>query len=503
MDTPTAELTAVDGTNRTITFACATEGATLSYSTDNGQTYTEGTSLVISSNTTIIVKATKGSAQAVSEAMDFEAGTAITLNTPTWTKTGYDAGVSTVTLADNQSNILLSPVSEIYYKINDGEATKYTSAISVNDGETLSYYATAAGYTNSAEGSVTAMTPCSDVELWKETYNGVVNTDSPFSLGSDVISTVNTTDYYYVYYGETTKLSERLISNNVPTSGSAKSMLRKQGVYAPATMNMAILNLKVGDYVTFNGAYGNAAFSLSGHTTDFTADTWNTIEGSKYCFIVKKAGTCRFSLNRQGYLQSITVQRALETRGATVGDTGYATFAADVALDLSTLTEGFTAYFASSAADDKVMMTKAGDEKIAAGEGLFIQGIGAFTITETREATADVDNYLVGGDGVENGVAKEPGVDKYVLGVDGESVSFFLINEKPATVAIDKAYLQVPSSTVPGARLNIVFGGETTGISSMKSSENGADSYFNLSGQRVAAPQKGLYIVNGKKVIIK
>ena len=31
----------------------------------------------------------------------------------------------------------------------------------------------------------------------------------------------------------------------------------------------------------------------------------------------------------------------------------------------------------------------------------------------------------------------------------------------------------------------------------------GADTYFNLNGQRLSAPQKGINIVNGKKVIIK
>ena len=49
-------------------------------------------------------------------------------------------------------------------------------------------------------------------------------------------------------------------------------------------------------------------------------------------------------------------------------------------------------------------------------------------------------------------------------------------------------------------------GGEATGINAVNGSEfmiNGSDIY-NLAGQRVAQPtQKGLYIVNGKKVVIK
>ena len=45
-------------------------------------------------------------------------------------------------------------------------------------------------------------------------------------------------------------------------------------------------------------------------------------------------------------------------------------------------------------------------------------------------------------------------------------------------------------------------GGDTTGINTLDAqSENGA--VYNLNGQRVAAPSKGLYIVGGKKVIVK
>lgn len=40
-----------------------------------------------------------------------------------------------------------------------------------------------------------------------------------------------------------------------------------------------------------------------------------------------------------------------------------------------------------------------------------------------------------------------------------------------------------------------------TGIGAVKQAEATANSYYNLQGQRIAAPQKGLYIVNGKKVM--
>ena len=49
----------------------------------------------------------------------------------------------------------------------------------------------------------------------------------------------------------------------------------------------------------------------------------------------------------------------------------------------------------------------------------------------------------------------------------------------------------------------VVDGGETTGIIAIDGTviENG--SAYTLGGQRVAQPTKGLYIVNGKKVVVK
>ena len=53
-----------------------------------------------------------------------------------------------------------------------------------------------------------------------------------------------------------------------------------------------------------------------------------------------------------------------------------------------------------------------------------------------------------------------------------------------------------------GARaLNVSFGNEATGINAVEAAAQKEGAY-NLNGQRVMQPTKGLYIVNGKKVII-
>jgi len=103
-----------------------------------------------------------------------------------------------------------------------------------------------------------------------------------------------------------------------------------------------------------------------------------------------------------------------------------------------------------------------------------------------------------------------------------------------ANIGTNKSYLQLPTFMLAGAgarsetaddaqtaydfvemeteSMPIIFGsigdgdGETTGIQSMydDSSSTGNDEWYTLNGQRISKPtKKGLYIHNGKKVVIK
>lgn len=91
------------------------------------------------------------------------------------------------------------------------------------------------------------------------------------------------------------------------------------------------------------------------------------------------------------------------------------------------------------------------------------------------------------GDGTLYGLAKKNGV-----------VGFYKVattSEVPAW----KIYLKISAATAPEF---LPFGGNTTGIEAVKSVDAKGE-FFNLAGQRVAQPTKGLYIVNGKKVVLK
>ena len=78
------------------------------------------------------------------------------------------------------------------------------------------------------------------------------------------------------------------------------------------------------------------------------------------------------------------------------------------------------------------------------------------------------------------------------------NVGFYPASGK--TIATNKAYL---STTVSAARLTMAFDGEASGINNVNVEAAANGRIYNLNGQQVTAPSKGLYILNGKKVMVK
>ena len=70
-----------------------------------------------------------------------------------------------------------------------------------------------------------------------------------------------------------------------------------------------------------------------------------------------------------------------------------------------------------------------------------------------------------------------------------------------ATVPVGKAYLQAPANS--SRILTISFDNETTGLETVHTMVDRKADVYNLNGQRISNPRKGLYIVNGKKAFIK
>ena len=87
---------------------------------------------------------------------------------------------------------------------------------------------------------------------------------------------------------------------------------------------------------------------------------------------------------------------------------------------------------------------------------------------------------------------------QYILANGEDGVGFYKATN---TIPARKAYLVSP---VGANFLSFSFDGDATGIEKVENAAvNANGTMFNLAGQRVAQPTKGLYIVNGKKVVVK
>lgn len=189
---------------------------------------------------------------------------------------------------------------------------------------------------------------------------------------------------------------------------------------------------------------------------------------------------------------------------ATISASGWNTFSSNYALDLSTITNG-TAYVATSRGANTVTVTPC-TAIVAAGTGLMIKGTAGetFTIGVTADAaTLSETNLLVG---LPNGGDVAAANNNYVFGWPTEEPSnygFYYVNSSAASLGAGKAYLHAEGAT-PGARLTISFDDETTAITDVKGeNESVKGSYYDMQGRKVANPTSGLYIVNGRKVIVK
>ena len=201
----------------------------------------------------------------------------------------------------------------------------------------------------------------------------------------------------------------------------------------------------------------------------------------------------RFRYYKKGQ-QSIALYRKVEA--VSVTEAGYATYASNYALDYSNV-EGLAAYTAS-VSGNKVTFAPAGKVPAGAKSGVLIKAAeGTYNVPVIASAD-DIANDFVRGTGA--AVASEAGGKyNYILNKVGGVVGFYAAAGN--MVATNRAYLQTKKNE---ARISLDLDDEgTTAIEAVKTAtaENGV--FYNLAGQRVAQPTKGLYIVNGKKYIVK
>ena len=175
--------------------------------------------------------------------------------------------------------------------------------------------------------------------------------------------------------------------------------------------------------------------------------------------------------------------------------------------DLNFTGSELKAYIAAgyNKAESQVLLVRVYD--VPAGTGLYLKGEADVTYKIPYSTSQAYYVNMLKANLTASSIAKTSGdMSNFLLNkVDGE-YGFFAPSET-ATLGAQKAYLQVPTSFMSGSEaraISIAFEDDgTTNISDFELFTNSNEHLYNLKGQRVEKAGRGLYIKNGKKVVIK
>ena len=278
--------------------------------------------------------------------------------------------------------------------------------------------------------------------------------------------------------------------------------------YPANTTANKIITLPAGAYRMYVSVWGNATHSFTFKKGDeelLVVNCNGTVLDKDIPFTLTASTdiTVTASYNASNRGIDYVIFQNVASVSKTITAAGWATYCSPYALDLEHATGLTDAYIVTGGDGSVLAKTSVKGGTVPANTGLLLKGdAGIATIPVVANSSTDVfANKLVGK--TESYVLAANG--GYVLMNDATNGLGFYKNNKAFTVGANTAYLPAGFDGT-GAPVFYLFDaiGGTTGIEAVNGSEFTANGeYYNLAGQRVAQPTKGLYIVNGKKVVVK
>ena len=187
---------------------------------------------------------------------------------------------------------------------------------------------------------------------------------------------------------------------------------------------------------------------------------------------------------------------------------GCATYCSPYALDFSNV-EGIKAYSAIGYKPSTQVVTLARVMTTGAGQGVFIKGEpGEYTVPVIDNFDEYTLNMLVGTLKQTTVNSTDGAMSNYKFTVaELDEVPMFYPFEDNTAFSAGKAYLQIPTAWLPATAqksVSVRFDeGETTDIEELKGENGEVKTIYDLQGRVVENPASGIYIIDGKKVIIK
>ena len=232
----------------------------------------------------------------------------------------------------------------------------------------------------------------------------------------------------------------------------------------------------------------------SGWTTDYSKLSWSGEEALTTVSLPLSGGTEISDISEIVFTIESTVNVT-----ANEGATGqyWATFYSN---EMNYQAPEGTQVFKVNLTGTAIEMTEITDRIVKSGQGVVLKKTtsGSITMTPTSSnGSGDYsDNSLTGT--MTN--ITNPG-NAYVLNYKAATGAGFYKLKATGTIGANKAYLTYSGSLAPEF---FGFDGNTTSINEVRGKmEDVSGEYYDLQGRRVSQPTKGLYIVNGKKVVIK
>ena len=328
------------------------------------------------------------------------------------------------------------------------------------------------------------------VTLWSEDFSG---------FDADDVPSGGTYGYVCVNGNSDTKIYEA----NMAGGTSPELLVNKNGGSFTATIPLENItgNLKLrfksNAYAvtvsTSTGGIsisGDASFNAAGeHTVTFTGVTTSMTSVE-----------IKFAAASSNVRIDDIVLKGSKVVPVTISSiSGFATLYTPYAIDFSSLSSELKAYTAS-VAGSTVTLTEVDD--IPANTGVVLKGDVKTHNIPVINSSSTAQGDLTGNTSAATAYNAFSGYDLYMLALNGAGkAQFTLVNE--GSIAAGKAFLKLAHADA--RELNVVFADdEATGVADVRCKmADGRNDFYNLNGQKVLNPTKGLYIVNGKKYVIK
>ena len=211
---------------------------------------------------------------------------------------------------------------------------------------------------------------------------------------------------------------------------------------------------------------------------------------------------------KQAYLNADAAAATLDLLApltTTIGSLGYSSFSHAEALDFSA-TADLKAYVVSGM-NGSGLAVLSPITAVPGETGLILKGTPdkEYHIPFAASTPAAVSNLLVATVTETPVAASTDAMHNYMFANGSKGLGFYFV-KTATTSSAGKAYLCTGTVALSNESLgaqSFVFDDETTDLRSIDNSQLTIHNYYDLQGRRVVQPTRGLYIVNGRKVVIK